>query len=361
MTKEIIENDPYKTAGVDIDAGNDLVEKIKKDVASSHNKNVLGNIGGFAGMYELGKNYDEPVLVACTDGVGTKVALAQEFNQVDGIGQDLVAMCVNDLIVCGAKPLFFLDYFASSKLEVEEASKIIKNISEACKNSGCALLGGETAEMPGHYVGKNFDLAGFSVGCVEKEKIINGKNIKEGERLGIRGPFGKAFDLKDHKNIMLCFQFSNIVKLILSCIYNKKQFTEVFSKTSILNCYICYLRRNGKILIYIKRNINTFYIITYRVECTSVCRQQSSCDLAYPRYNDRSCPVDHNHFWPLSLFCVLGCYVNDMAQSADHDSALLHVVVAVCLGRGGAGRGAMSQQALVPPSTQSQHTTTLHT
>ena len=198
MTKEIIENDPYKLAGVDITAGNDLVDKIKNEVASSHNQNVLGNIGGFAGMYELNKDYIEPVMVACTDGVGTKVALAQENNQIEGIGQDLVAMCVNDLIVCGAKPLFFLDYFASSKLEVEEASKIIKNISEACKNSGCALLGGETAEMPGHYVGKNFDLAGFSVGCVEKEKIINGKNIKEGDILiGIEssGPHSNGFSL----------------------------------------------------------------------------------------------------------------------------------------------------------------------
>ena len=198
MTKEIIENDPYKLAGVDITAGNDLIDKIKNDVASSHNQNVLADIGGFAGMYELDKDYIEPVMVACTDGVGTKVALAQENNQIEGIGQDLVAMCVNDLIVCGAKPLFFLDYFASSKLEVEEASKIIKNISEACKNSGCALLGGETAEMPGHYVGKNFDLAGFSVGCVEKEKIINGKKIKEGDILiGIEssGPHSNGFSL----------------------------------------------------------------------------------------------------------------------------------------------------------------------
>ena len=198
MTKEIIENDPYKSAGVDIDAGNDLVDKIKKDVASSHNKSVLGNIGGFAGMYELGKNYNEPVLVACTDGVGTKVALAQEFNQVDGIGQDLVAMCVNDLIVCGAKPLFFLDYFASSKLEVNEASRIIKSIADACKNSDCALLGGETAEMPGHYVGKNFDLAGFSVGCVEKANIITGDSIEEGNVLiGIEssGPHSNGFSL----------------------------------------------------------------------------------------------------------------------------------------------------------------------
>ena len=198
MTKEIIENDPYKSAGVDIDAGNNLVDLIKKDVASSHTKNVLGNIGGFAGMFKLDKEYENPILVACTDGVGTKVALAQEAGQLDGIGQDLVAMCVNDLIVCGAKPLFFLDYFASSKLEVSEAAKVIKSIANACKDSGCALLGGETAEMPGHYVGKNFDLAGFSVGCVEENKVIDNTNIKENDVLiGIEssGPHSNGFSL----------------------------------------------------------------------------------------------------------------------------------------------------------------------
>ena len=198
MTKDIIENDPYKSAGVDIDAGNNLVDLIKKDVASSHTQNVLGNIGGFAGMFKLDKEYENPILVACTDGVGTKVALAQEADQLDGIGQDLVAMCVNDLIVCGAKPLFFLDYFASSKLEVSEAAKVIKSIANACKDSGCALLGGETAEMPGHYVGKNFDLAGFSVGCVEENKVIDNTNIKENDVLiGIEssGPHSNGFSL----------------------------------------------------------------------------------------------------------------------------------------------------------------------
>jgi len=198
MTKEIIDNDPYKSAGVDIDAGNDLVDMIKKDVASSHGPNVLGNIGGFAGMFRLDKDYENPILVACTDGVGTKVALAQEAGRLEGIGQDLVAMCVNDLIVCGAKPLFFLDYFASSKLEVDEASKVIKSIASACKDSGCALLGGETAEMPGHYLGKNFDLAGFSVGCVEEDKIIDSKTIKEDDILiGIEssGPHSNGFSL----------------------------------------------------------------------------------------------------------------------------------------------------------------------
>lgn len=198
MTKEIIDNDPYKSAGVDINAGNELVDLIKKDVSASHGPNVLGNIGGFAGMFRLDKKYKNPILVACTDGVGTKVALAQETGMLEGIGQDLVAMCVNDLIVCGAKPLFFLDYFASSKLEIKEASAIISSIAKACIESECALLGGETAEMPGHYVGKNFDLAGFSVGCVDEDKIINNKTISAGNVLiGIEssGPHSNGFSL----------------------------------------------------------------------------------------------------------------------------------------------------------------------
>ena len=198
MTKEIMDNDPYKLSGVDIDAGNELVDKIKKDVAASHNLNVLGNIGGFAGMYKLDQDIKNPVLVACTDGVGTKVSLAQEYKDLSGIGQDLVAMCVNDLIVCGAKPLFFLDYYASSKLDVNEASIVIKSISKACVDSGCALLGGETAEMPGHYVDNNFDLAGFSVGCVDEDKIITNTNVEAGNVLiGIEssGPHSNGFSL----------------------------------------------------------------------------------------------------------------------------------------------------------------------
>ena len=198
MTKDIIENDPYKSAGVDIDAGDDLIKKIKKDVALTHNKNVLGNIGGFAGMYKLNEEFKNPVLVSCTDGVGTKVALAQEYGDLKGIGQDLVAMCVNDLIVCGAKPLFFLDYYASSKLVINEATEVIKSISNACINSGCALLGGETAEMPGHYVGSNFDLAGFSVGCVDEEKILNPNNVNKNNILiGIEssGPHSNGYSL----------------------------------------------------------------------------------------------------------------------------------------------------------------------
>lgn len=183
MTKENIDNDPYKSAGVDISAGNSLIELIKQDVSSTQGKNVLGGIGGFAGMYRLGKEYKDPILVACTDGVGTKVALAQEYNKLENIGQDLVAMCVNDLITCGASPLFFLDYFATSKLDVNEASIIIGSIAKACKESSCALLGGETAEMPGHYIDNNFDLAGFSVGCVEEDKIIDGSAVNEGDIL----------------------------------------------------------------------------------------------------------------------------------------------------------------------------------
>ena len=198
MTKEIIENDPYKSAGVDIEAGEDLIKKIKNDVASTHGINVIGNIGGFAGMFKLPKEFQDPILVACTDGVGTKVALAQEFGNLDGIGQDLVAMCVNDLIVCGAKPLFFLDYYATSKLNVNEASVVIKSIAEACINSGCSLLGGETAEMPGHYIDNNFDLAGFSVGCVEENLVITSENVSSGNILiGIEssGPHSNGFSL----------------------------------------------------------------------------------------------------------------------------------------------------------------------
>ena len=239
MTKEIIENDPYKLAGVDIDAGNSLVDKIKKSVAASHNKNVLDNIGGFAGMYELDKDIENPVLVACTDGVGTKVSLAQQYNDLSGIGQDLVAMCVNDLIVCGAKPLFFLDYYASSKLDVNEATTVVKSIADACVKSDCALLGGETAEMPGHYIDNNFDLAGFSVGCVSKDKIIKNDNVMCGNVLiGIEssGPHSNGFSLirkiikeskvnEEEKNIITkrCLEPTLLYpKLIMELISNYK-------------------------------------------------------------------------------------------------------------------------------------------
>ena len=174
-----MKNDPYKKAGVDIKAGNDLVNKIKGDVAKTFDKNVLGDIGSFSGFYSLPKGFKNPVLVACTDGVGTKVALAQSNSSLGTIGQDLVAMCVNDMVTSGAQPLFFLDYFATSKLNVTETASVIKGIAKACKKSNCSLIGGETAEMPNHYVGKNFDLAGFSVGIVEKKLIIDTLNVKK--------------------------------------------------------------------------------------------------------------------------------------------------------------------------------------
>lgn len=174
-----MKNDPYKKAGVDINAGNDLVNKIKGDVAKTFDKNVLGDIGSFSGFYSLPKGFKNPVLVACTDGVGTKVALAQSNSSLGTIGQDLVAMCVNDMVTSGAQPLFFLDYFATSKLNVAETASVIKGIAKACKKSNCSLIGGETAEMPNHYVGKNFDLAGFSVGIVEKRLIIDTSNVKK--------------------------------------------------------------------------------------------------------------------------------------------------------------------------------------
>lgn len=174
-----MKNDPYKKAGVDIKAGNDLVDKIRKDVASTFDKNVLGGIGSFSGFYSLPKGFKNPVLVACTDGVGTKVALAQKNSSLGTIGQDLVAMCVNDMVTSGAHPLFFLDYFASSKLNVTETATVIKSIAKACKKTNCSLIGGETAEMPNHYIGKNFDLAGFSVGIVEKKRIIDPSKVRK--------------------------------------------------------------------------------------------------------------------------------------------------------------------------------------
>ena len=174
-----MKNDPYKKAGVDIKAGNDLVDKISKDVASTFDKNVLGGIGSFSGFYSLPKGFKNPVLVACTDGVGTKVALAQKNSSLGTIGQDLVAMCVNDMITSGAHPLFFLDYFASSKLNVTDTARVIKSIAKACKKTNCSLIGGETAEMPNHYIGKNFDLAGFSVGIVDKKLIIDSSKVRK--------------------------------------------------------------------------------------------------------------------------------------------------------------------------------------
>jgi len=171
----------YKDAGVDIDAGNALVNNIKGVVKKTRRPEVMGGLGGFAGLCELPAKYKQPVLVSGTDGVGTKLRLAMDLNKHDTIGIDLVAMCVNDLIVCGAEPLFFLDYYATGKLNVDVATNVVTGIGEGCLQSGCALVGGETAEMPGMYEGEDYDLAGFCVGVAEKEELIDGSKVKEGD------------------------------------------------------------------------------------------------------------------------------------------------------------------------------------
>lgn len=174
----------YKSSGVDIDAGNLFVELIKPLAASTFNKHVLGRIGGFSGAYELPlKEYRKPVLVAATDGVGTKLRIAFMTGKLDTVGIDLVAMNVNDIIACGADPLFFLDYIATSKLRPEEAAEIVKGIVRGCKEAGCALLGGETAEMPGFYGKGEFDLAGFAVGILDRDEIIDGSDVAIGDAI----------------------------------------------------------------------------------------------------------------------------------------------------------------------------------
>jgi len=189
----------YKDAGVDIDAGDALVKKIKPYAANTLRPGVLAGLGGFGSLFELPiDRYRQPVLVSGTDGVGTKVKLAMTMGTHDTIGIDLVAMCVNDLIVQGAEPLFFLDYYATSRLDIEVAADVIKGISQGCEQAGAALVGGETAEMPGLYQLDEYDLAGFSVGIVEKDNIIDGSNVKPGDTLiGIRssGPHSNGFSL----------------------------------------------------------------------------------------------------------------------------------------------------------------------
>lgn len=172
----------YKNAGVDIDAGNKLVDLIKPAIRSTHRPEVMSSIGGFGGLFALQQDqYKEPILVSGTDGVGTKLRLAQQLNQHETIGIDLVAMCVNDVIVQGAEPLFFLDYFATGKLSVDEAKVVVEGIAEGCRQSGAALIGGETAEMPGMYDEGEYDLAGFCVGVVERSKLIDGSKINDGD------------------------------------------------------------------------------------------------------------------------------------------------------------------------------------
>lgn len=188
----------YKDAGVDIDAGNALVDRIKGVAKRTRRPEVMAGLGGFGALCEIPEGYKKPVLVSGTDGVGTKLKLAMDANKHDSIGIDLVAMCVNDLIVCGAEPLFFLDYYATGKLNVDVAADVVSGIGDGCELAGCALVGGETAEMPGMYEGEDYDLAGFCVGVAEKEELIDGSKVAVGDvliGLGASGPHSNGYSL----------------------------------------------------------------------------------------------------------------------------------------------------------------------
>ena len=173
----------YADAGVDIDAGNKAVELMKDSVRATYRPEVIGDLGGFGGLFALGNKYQDPVLVSGTDGVGTKLKIAFLMDRHDTIGQDAVAMCVNDILVQGAEPLFFLDYIATAKVDSQKIADIVKGVANACKESGCALIGGETAEMAGFYAKDEYDIAGFSVGVVERSKMITGNKVKAGDVL----------------------------------------------------------------------------------------------------------------------------------------------------------------------------------
>ncbi len=188
----------YRDAGVDIDAGNELVSRIKETAARTRRPEVLGGLGGFGAMVAIPAGYKEPIMVSGTDGVGTKLRLAMQLGKHDTIGIDLVAMCVNDLIVGGAEPLFFLDYYATGKLNVDIAAKVVEGIGQGCELAGCALVGGETAEMPGMYEGDDYDLAGFCVGVAERSEIIDGSNVRAGDvllALESSGPHSNGYSL----------------------------------------------------------------------------------------------------------------------------------------------------------------------
>lgn len=188
----------YKDAGVDIDAGEALVDRIKGAVKRTTRKEVMGGLGGFGAMCQIPAGYKEPVLVSGTDGVGTKLRLAIDLHRHDTVGIDLVAMCVNDIVVQGAEPLFFLDYYATGKLNVDVAAAVVTGIADGCELSGCSLVGGETAEMPGMYHQGDYDIAGFCVGVVEKADIIDGSKVKAGDQiiaLASSGPHSNGFSL----------------------------------------------------------------------------------------------------------------------------------------------------------------------
>lgn len=188
----------YKDAGVDIDAGNQLVERIKSVTKRTHRPEVRGGLGGFGALCALPEKYKKPLLVSGTDGVGTKLRLAMDLGRHDSVGIDLVGMCVNDLIVQGAEPLFFLDYYATGKLDVDTAAAVVSGIGEGCEQAGCALIGGETAEMPGMYHGNDYDIAGFCVGVVEQDDVIDGSKVTPGDTLialASSGPHSNGFSL----------------------------------------------------------------------------------------------------------------------------------------------------------------------
>jgi phosphoribosylformylglycinamidine cyclo-ligase len=188
----------YREAGVDVEAGRAFVRRIRSMVDSTTRPEVLGNFGGFSGLFQLPMGYREPVLVSGTDGVGTKLKLAHHLDRHDTVGIDLVAMCVNDVLTCGAEPLFFLDYLATGKLNSEQLSQVVSGITEGCRQAGCALLGGETAEMPGFYQAGEYDLAGFCVGIVEKSKILDGSQVQIGDvaiGLASQGVHSNGFSL----------------------------------------------------------------------------------------------------------------------------------------------------------------------
>ncbi len=188
----------YKGAGVDIDAGEELVKNIKPLAAKTKRDGLVGGIGGFGALFEIPKHFKQPILVTGTDGVGTKLRLALDIERHNTIGIDLVAMSVNDILVQGAEPLFFLDYFSCGKLDVKRATEVVSGIAKGCELSGCALIGGETAEMPGMYAGEEYDLAGFAVGAVEKTKIITGEHISTGDALlglGSSGAHSNGYSL----------------------------------------------------------------------------------------------------------------------------------------------------------------------
>lgn len=234
----------YRDAGVDIDAGNSLVERIKPHAKRTMRPEIIGGLGGFGALFELPLDrYQQPVLVSGTDGVGTKLKLAMEMGKHDTIGIDLVAMCVNDLIVGGAEPLFFLDYYATGKLNVDAATDVVKGIADGCQLAGCALSGGETAEMPGMYSGDDYDLAGFCVGVVDKPRIIDGSKVQSGDvllGLASSGPHSNGYSLVrkvlEHSNTALDedFQGRPIGEVLLepTRIY-VKSLLELFSKVDV--------------------------------------------------------------------------------------------------------------------------------